>query len=201
MTDQTSTTASTFAQRFVERLRELPRTDLAVLKRNAGRSIAQSRQAVGVFYRLFPNISDDRDEEVYFLVATLFGLNPPGHGKATKGNFGSAMRQLKGPLSETAADTRMKVLLDSQFDFIHGFAPGSGELAYRLRQCVKLLASHKIGLDWPELIEDLRLWMHPGKSIQKKWARSYFSGAPTEALATADITSNSDTEDDTHTEN
>ena len=172
MTKQTSAPKETFVGRFVERLSKLPRSDLAILKRSAGLTLADSRNAAGTFYRLYFGGANDRDEEVFFLVATLYGLNPRGFG----GDFGATMRSLvaKG-MSRDAVDRRMTMLLDSELDLIDGFRPGGGELAYRLRQCVKLAVSRDVGVNWAELLDDLRKWNHQGKRTQKKWARSYFS--------------------------
>lgn len=172
MTEQTLAAEKPFAEYFIERLAALPRAERAILKRNAGRTLADSRQAVGVFYRLYPREGDGRDEEIFFLVATLYGLNP----RAFPGDFGSSMKALvaKG-MSPQAVDARMTVLLESRFDMIDGFRPGGGDLAYRLQQCAKLAASHEIGINWPQLIDDLKWWSHPNKRVQKTWARSYFS--------------------------
>ncbi len=173
MTNAEAPTASplSFTERFVSRLGELSRADLAVLKRNAGRTIAESHGAASVFFRLYPPRDRDRDEEIFFLVATLYGLNP----RRLTGNFGKTMRALKkSGMAEDAADRRMSILLDSDFDLVDGFRPGGGELAYRLRQYVKLAASKEVGVDWQQLLDDLRWWGHPQKRAQKRWARSYF---------------------------
>lgn len=160
--------------RFVERLKELDRGELAALKRNAGRTIAESRNTTGPFYRILPpEIAGQRHEEIYFLVSTLYGLNPKSHD----GDLGSTLRLVKTRTQSDSVDRRMAMLLDSEFGMADGFHPGGGEMAYRLRQCIKLAAGHEVGIDWPRLLTDLLWWSHPGKRVQKQWARSYY-GAP-----------------------
>jgi CRISPR system Cascade subunit CasB len=156
---------------FLSRLRELDRGEIAILKRNAGNTIAESRGTYKIFYRIFPPwISNSRNEEVFFLIATLYGLND----YAIKGDFGTTMRWVKAKSPTDSLDHRISVLLDSDFDLIEGYRPGGGEMAYRLRQCVKLANGHGIGVDWPKLLGDLQRWQYPEKRVQKAWARSYF---------------------------
>ena len=176
--------------RFFENLSKLDRGDLAVLKRNAGNLISQSRQAMGLFYRLLPHeVANLRDEELYFLVATLYGHN---RELAEEGDFGTTMHRVKlareGSSEDTGSlspiDRRMAILLDSELDLADGFRPGGGETSYRLRQCVKLASGARIGINWPMLLKDLTQWSHPDKRVRKRWARSYYgAAAPKDATA------------------
>ncbi len=155
---------------FLERLRSLDRGELAVLRRNAGRIVAEARNAVGLFYRLLPPGVPERDEEVYFLLATLYGLD--NHRSVR--DFGGTMRLIRLRTKSKSIDRRVAILLDSEFDLTDGFRPGGGELAYRLRQCVRLAASHEIGVNWEALLHDLLQWTKPGKRVRKQWAKSYY---------------------------
>lgn len=173
MTDQAQAQTS-LTNRFISQLEELVRTggrgSLAVLRRNAGRSLAESRGAVALFYRMLPMRLGPR-EEIYFLVATLFPWNDlPSLG----GNLGHSMALLRSKTGSEALDRRMTVLLDADFDDSPSGALQPGELGFRLRQTVKLLASHDIGVDWRRLLEDLLSWSHPERWVQKNWARAYF---------------------------
>jgi CRISPR system Cascade subunit CasB len=162
---------SATVESFIENLYKLNRGEKAVLKRNAGFTLAESRGAMSIFYRILPpRLLDCKDEEIYFLIATLFGLNELSH----QGDFGTTMQLIKTKSQSENTDRRMKILLDSEFSLIDGFRPGGGEMAYRLRQCVKLAKNHEIGVEWLELLKDLRYWSYPEKRIQKKWARSYY---------------------------
>lgn len=164
--------AAPAAHRFVSALRALDRGELAVFRRNAGRTIAESRDALGLFYRVLPpDKVGSRDEEVYFLVATLFALNDRPHS----GDFGTTMLELaRRRRSRDGVDRRMSALLDSEFGSVDG-RPAGGEMSYRLRQCVRLARSHEVGVDWPRLLADLVWWGHSERRVRKQWARSYFT--------------------------
>lgn len=163
---------------FVKRLESLDRGELAVLKRNVGNSLGESRGMLGLFYRLVPpHIAGGEHEETYMLVATLYGYDPC----TTSGNFGLTMRRVKAVREApslradavSSVDKRVSVLLDSDFGLING-RPCGGELAYRLRQCVKLAASAEVGVDWGQLLDDLCRWRYVDRRVQKRWARSYY---------------------------
>ncbi|MHB9145225.1 MAG: type I-E CRISPR-associated protein Cse2/CasB [Symbiobacteriia bacterium] len=155
---------------FLERLRHLGRGERAALRRNAGRTIAESRHAASIFYRLVPKIPRI-DEEIYFLVAALYGFNDQSHA----GNLGDTMRDVQRATGSDSIDRRMSVLLDAEFDLVDGRYPGGGEMAYRLLQAVKLAAGRQVGVNWRQLLLDLLWWTHPSRQVQKRWARTYFS--------------------------
>jgi len=164
---------ASFEEQFAQRLDQLPRGDRAILRRNAGRTLAESRGVMPIFFRIFRGLP--AEEEIYFLVATLHATNRAG---GTPGNFAATMRALSRSASgDDPVDRRMRLLLDATFDLLDGYKPGGGELAFRLRQCTKLAGSRGVGVDWIQLIKDLRGWGHPDRYVQKRWARSYF-GAP-----------------------
>jgi CRISPR type I-E-associated protein CasB/Cse2 len=165
--------------RFVYALQSLDAGSLAILKRCSGRTIGEaSGRAKLIFYRILreeaPAVNGSRDEEIYFLVATLLGLNKHN----LSGDFGRTMRMITKKTTSASIDNRMAILLDSEFDLIGGRRPGGGELAWRLRQCVRLATSHEVGVNWTQLLKDLKYWNHPEKRARKRWARSYFGTAP-----------------------
>lgn len=156
---------------FLERLHALAepgqsKGPLAILRRNAGKSLAEAHGVYGVFYRLLPARSP-WNEEVYFLVATLFALGPKGE---FCGDFGASMARLRTVYSPNAVDRRMTILLDAEMD---GTMPGV--LGFRMRQAVKMLTNQSVGVDWAQLLDDLLRWSDPRRLVQKKWASSYFS--------------------------
>lgn len=155
---------------FVERLKELERGDLAVLRRNAGRSLADSRGAFGVFFRLLPADLGWR-EEIFFLVATLYALNPV---ESTVGDFGKSLALAKDGTDGGGLDRRVAVLLDSDYEWLENGRFRSGELGFRLRQAVKYLKSKDIGVEWGLLLYHLLNWSHPDRWVQRTWARSYY---------------------------
>lgn len=156
---------------FVRKLENLQRGERAVLRRNAGLSLGESRGGMGLFYRLMPMRLGPK-EEIFFLVATLFPLNDK---PSPAGDFGQSMAFARQRSESEALDRRMTILLDSELEWLeHGGLRG-GELGFRLRQAVKLLASQEVGVHWEGLLEDLLQWSHPDKWVQKRWARSYFN--------------------------
>lgn len=165
-------------EEFISRLENLKndrRGDLAILKRNAGNTIAESKGVYQTFYQILPRgIAGSYNEEIYYLIATLYSHNRyPAKGDLAKGDFGTTMRFVKDKTGSENIDHRMSFLLDSNFDRVGGH-PGGGEVPYRLRQCIKLANGHEVGVNWPKLLFDLMRWDHPDKWVQKRWAESYF---------------------------
>ena len=179
------------ARQFIAKLEELQKSDrgrMAALRRNAGETL--TGRGTAWFYSLLPQ-NRKKYREVYFLVATLFDLN---RVDGAYGDFGSTMFRLATAMQKSARDfRRFHILLDAEFDTVYDredsdepWSEGGGELAYRLRQMVKLSASKGVGISWAELLVDLCHWSHPNRSIQKKWARSFFGdNAPTAVAETA----------------
>lgn len=181
-------TVTTPVEEFVGRLealggRDAARADLARLRRCAGRPIAECPEVFQLFYRLlpYPIRGDVQREERYFLVATLFALNPRSSGAR---DFGATMGVVAGSrgAGREGIDRRMAVLLDAPLN----------DLPFRFRQVVALAASADVGINWRSLLGDLLWWDHPARRVQRRWARSYFGGiapvasGPEPLSATAD---------------
>jgi len=146
---------------FFERLERLDAGGRARLKRNAGRPLAESRDALGLFYALLPQGVPAGQEETYFLVATLYPLaDSGGHG-----DLGVSLRVARKETNAKGLDRRVEILLDAD----------ESQLPFRLRQTIRFLQSNRVRVDWPRLLEDLLYWNHPERRVQKRWARSYFS--------------------------
>lgn len=171
------------AKDFIGLLQERDKGELAAMKRNAG--VTLPGRGVAWFPSLLRSHTARRNEEIFFLVATLFGFNR----KPKIGNdFGSTLRTAADRSGEAGIGRRVYQLLDASFDVIvDPYNPdavvqsGGGEMMFRLRQLVKLCASKEVGIDWAQLLTDLCRWNDPAKRIQKKWARSYF-GQRTDAV-------------------
>lgn len=170
-------------EQLLRDLRDQNRGAMATLRRDAGRTLAEAKpQSLSWFYPRFH--AAERHEEIYFLVATLFDFNRKGNEKGSfSEDFGTTMRLIAlKPLEGKPRDSkkedlalesfrRFPILLDAKFGEIHdaqdGFKKGGGELAFRLRQMVKLAASKEIGINWAVLLADLTCWDMPGKPVQK----------------------------------
>lgn len=185
-TDTTMTPVDEFVAKL-EALtrRDASRGDLARLRRCAGRSLAECPEVYQLFYRLLPYVvrGDDREEERYFLVATLFALNPKSSGAR---DFGACMAAVADSreAGREGIDRRMAVLLD---------APAE-DLAFRLRQLVALADSAEIGIGWRSLLSDILWWSHPARRVQRRWARSYFGARFSPAPGETTSVTNSESE-------
>lgn len=146
---------------FMDRLEGLGPGERAKLRRNAGRSLAESRYTLGLFYRLAPRDLAGYDRDTYFLVATLYPLADAGG----TGNLGAALARARTDDSGKGLDRRVEVLLDSD----------RSQLAFRLRQAIRLLKGRGVKIDWIQLLADLLEWNLPSRSVQEQWARSYFT--------------------------
>jgi len=170
MSVNTDATRVDAARAFVERVTARKRGELAVLKRNAGNTLAEAHGAAW-FYQL---LDDEgwRNPEIHFLVATLIGWNTK---TASTGNLGHTMAVLKARASAESIERRFRILLDADFDRQEGGKPGGGEMAFRLRQLVKLAASKEVGVDWARLLVDLCDWQSPAKKVQRAWAKAFYA--------------------------
>jgi CRISPR system Cascade subunit CasB len=146
---------------FCERLAELDAGGRARLKRSAGRTLAQSGDALGLFYRLLPPGVPAYQEEDYFLVATLYPLAEAGD----TGNLGNALRMARSEYNERGLERRLETLLDAE----------ESQFPFRLRQAVRLLFSNRVPVSWPQLLRDLLNWNRADRRVQKAWARSFFA--------------------------
>lgn len=146
---------------FVERLHRLDAGERARLKRNAGNRLAEGRAVTGLFYRIIPPGIPIYQEETYFLVATLFPIADGGG----KGDLGRALRQARDTSGKKGLDRRVDILLDAD----------ASQLPFRLRQTVHFLQSNRVKIDWVTLLSDLLYWGSESRSVQQRWARSYYN--------------------------
>lgn len=146
---------------FLASIERLDAGDRAKLKRDAGKTIAESK-SIGLFYRLLPHDLSVEQEESYFLVATLFPLAESGG----LGNLGASLYRARDPNQKQnkGLDRRIEILLDAD----------KTQLPFRLRQTILFLKSKRVRVNWQRLLEDLQKWDHPNRIIQKQWAYSYF---------------------------
>lgn len=146
-------------EKFLQNLSALDAGGKARLKRDAGKPLAEA-QSLGLFYRLLPYGLSAAQEEVFFLLATLY---PLADGGGT-GNFGASLRRARDPKNHKGLDRRVEILLDSDIT----------QLPFRLRQTVRFLKSNRVTVNWQQLLEDLLRWNYSNRAVQKQWARAYF---------------------------
>lgn len=153
-------TISPQVQLFIDRLAQLKPGDRARLKRNAGRTLAEARNASSFYHLLPPGISD-YDYETYFMVATLYPIAEGGGA----GDLGVSLRRAQSKTNKAGLDRRVEILLDAD----------KTQLPFRLRQAIHFLQSNRVKVNWPLLLADLLWWNAPGRKVQQRWARSYFA--------------------------
>jgi len=157
------------ARDFVKRLRLLSREDLVLLRRNAGKTIDESRGVAKLHRLLVEEISEH--DEVHFLLATLFALNR----LEFQGNFGRSMSSLGGRIGRDEVEHRFRALLDSEFYTSDGLWITGGGLSLHLRQLVRLAETNRVGIDWVQLLVDLCDWDDRYRRVQKEWAESFYA--------------------------
>lgn len=122
--------------------------------------------------------------QMYYLVAGLFAyverpLEPnAAKPKPLEQNLGESMARLyvlkeKSP----SIEQRFIRLLDADDE----------QLVDRLRQTVTLLKSNDIPIGWEQLLEDLGFWRSERRSVQHRWARSFYQRAERETQSEESI--------------
>jgi CRISPR system Cascade subunit CasB len=149
---------------FIEALGRLDAAGRARLKRNAGRTLGEARDAQRVFFQALPYEVPERQHEDYFLVATLFPLAEPRGGEAS---LATTLRRVRQGRASASLDRRFQTLIDS----------GREQLPFRLRQAVRLAAASEQPVDWAQLLADLLAWEHADRYVQLRWMKDYFVGA------------------------
>jgi CRISPR system Cascade subunit CasB len=101
------------------------------------------------------------ERKVTYLVA---GLQVLSRAQSADGDLGSAAAALRKSTDSASVEQRFLALLDSDAD----------ELPHRLRQMVTLMSSANIAPDWGTLRKDLRWWRTDDRTVQQRWAKSYY---------------------------
>jgi CRISPR type I-E-associated protein CasB/Cse2 len=167
------------AQAFVGIVRgweETHKGRLAILRRNAGEPLKDARRVTWI-YDLLNSFGGVYGDEMLFLTAALIALDRPFLKKERSftGSLGRTMALMKAApgANVESLERRFAILLDADYDP----RTGGGELPFRLRQTVKLIVSSGAGIDWPQLLSDLRFWNDPDKTVQKRWAKHFYAPA------------------------
>ncbi|KAA3664946.1 MAG: type I-E CRISPR-associated protein Cse2/CasB [Chloroflexi bacterium] len=176
-----------YVKEFIKNLSQLDDGERARLKRNAGRSLAESHQVSLLFFqKIAPYGIQPWAEDRYFLISTLYPFDKMqrekdrkrgGTEKETNGEetavshsstLGSSFRFARSQQNETGFDRRFSRLLDANED----------QLPFQLRQAIIRLANDWITINWEQLTKDVLGWTHPNRYVQRKWARDYVASKP-----------------------
>jgi CRISPR system Cascade subunit CasB len=138
------------------------RAALAALRRGLGR---RPGEAPEVYPYLVPWTSRMRgwEEEVFYLVASLFASHPMSwHGEGA-GSFGASMGRVKDSEGDST-ERRFVALLSSRRE----------DLPEHLRHAISLCAAREVPVTWDRLLRDLRRWDEGRRSVQLNWAREFW---------------------------
>ena len=102
-----------------------------------------------------------REESDMYTIASLFALHPAS--RSTE-NLGHHARALDPTLENDATERRFVQLLRMRRE----------TLEPRLRQQISILKSKDIAVNWHQLFTDLRIWDHPKRFVQRRWAGAFW---------------------------
>lgn len=183
MSEDPRTTRDRQVAEFVHNLSQLDDGERARLKRNAGKPLAESRDAQLLFYsRVLPRGAPHWQEDHYFLLATLYPLDKTRRNRAPTpsdeapqpagsfGSFGSSFRRMRAAdeKDQPGLDRRFARLLDAEVE----------DLPFQLRQAVTRLTNEWTPIDWAQLTHDILRWGNPERKVQRRWARDYVAYQP-----------------------
>lgn len=158
-------------EKFIGHLWDLDRKGFAELRRSLTQAPGHSIAAIPYVERFTLGGTTDWNRQMYYLVAGLFcaverpiepGSSPP---PPIERDLGESMGQLYLAKEKSGSiEQRFIRLLDADGE----------RLADRLRQTVTLLKSNDIPIGWEKLLEDLGYWRAERRSVQHRWARSFY---------------------------
>jgi CRISPR system Cascade subunit CasB len=167
---ETATQQQTFDEKFISYLEKFVRDEnraaLAHLRRGLGKDSATATE-------MFPYISGwtanltRRDENAYFLVASLIGLYPTNSWKSEEkfNNLGRSFSFLKE--DSDSIEKRFVALLNSETE----------DLPNHLRQIVSLLKSKEAPINWLQLLKDIKFWEIENSNVQRNWAKGFWGNS------------------------
>ncbi len=135
------------------------RAMLAALRRGLGKRPGDTPD---MFPYVVPFVWDKHREPDIYLIASLFALHP---SSVATGNMGTHLHTYTVAVKDDAATTRR---------FVQLLRLSRDALDVPLRQHISLLKSKEIGVNWNQLLNDLRHWDHPERFVQKNWASFYW---------------------------
>ena len=166
---ETATQTQTFDEKFISYLdkfvRDENRAALAHLRRGLGKENAAE---------MFPYISgwtvnlSRRDENAYFLVASLVGLYPTNSWKSDEkyNNLGKSLSFLNTEESKSI-ERRFVALLNSDEE----------DLPNHLRQIISLLKSKEKPINWLRLLRDIKNWNSEKIDVRRFWAKGFWGNS------------------------
>lgn len=150
MTDKPSSKHRFIKQLEIYRDRE-DRAVLAALRR--GHKLEMFRYVI--------EYQTKRNKDFIYMIASLFAWHP----RSTEaGNIGDHMLALDPQRENNATERRFMQLLRMRRESI----------GRPLRQCISILRSNEIPVNWNRLFWDMQDWNKQDHSVQERWARSFW---------------------------
>lgn len=152
-----------FVRRLEKYVKDEDRAILAHFRRGLGKEAWEATE-------MFPHIAgwtanlSRRDENAYFLVASMIGLYPKLSSNTDNGfnNLGRSMSFLRD--DSGSIEKRFVALLNSDEE----------DLPKHLRQIVSLLKSKDAPVNWYQLLKDIKYWSSDSRSVQRNWAKGFW---------------------------
>jgi CRISPR system Cascade subunit CasB len=157
------------------------RAALATLRRGLGRETGTVTEMYQYIGRYLPTDARPWQEDAYFLVGALFAMHPrhwPPQEGGSHNNLGASFRLLRqAEGASESLEKRFVALLDA-----------SGEtLEHHLRHGISLMRAGEVAVNYLQLLRDIQGWSWDDRSVQRRWARGYWTGTTSETT-TADST-------------
>lgn len=151
---------------YLEKLRDSgDRAAMAVLRRGLGKTPGDNVEMSRYVVPWLPEGVSAWEEELYYLIASLFAHHPDPGGEGTMGTVLSKVARETGSES---VEKRFIALLSSHAE----------DLPERLRHGVSLAKSKSIPINWHRLFRDVSRWGSFHRGVQRTWARDFWKWIP-----------------------
>lgn len=144
---------------------------LAALRRGLGKPPGTVAEMYPFVVRYLPERASRRVEDAYFLIAALFAWHQVDwtarEERKEKRNFGASFRRLALSADSQSIEKRFVALLDAR----------SEDLPEHLRHAIGMMKSKEIPVDWVQLLEQVSVWGHDERRVQRAWARTYWGSS------------------------
>jgi len=139
------------------------RAALAALRRGLGKPPGTAPEMFKWVVPWTSGLSRAQAENL-FLVASLFGMHPEN---TESGNIGTAFATIRGQDlgGGESTEKRFVALLSANYT----------DLPNHLRHAIGLARSKKVPVNYAQLLADLRYWNAESHTVQRDWAREFWT--------------------------
>lgn len=149
--------------KFLTRLSEEEnRGALAALRRGLGLRPGEAPEMFPYVVPFLPANPSKDQENAYYLIASLFAFHAMNCDQGNLGNHLAAC--IESSNDKEAIERRFVALLNCHID----------DLADTLRQSISYLKSKEKPVNYLQLLNDLLLWPHRDRIVQRRWASGFW---------------------------